>query len=1233
MTLFRNTLQLIISLLVIGSLQTMSQSLQHPIIYITNEERPALLEKIENYSWAQNLVSQLHNHVDGKMATHQSNPIAILNTIPDFPANDANSESFASPLASGHNRVLTLASYSGMLYYITEEEKYAQFAADILAYYMEKISSRSVSNTTISGNYFYDPRTTYPHFAIAYDFIYNFLNQTGSTVYSKETGTYVTYDSLKAQKAIRNIAGNALNESGGYDTHGRTISNHPVLTAPGALFPILCIDDDVERARLLNVFFEQGTRRQNSFLHTILPMFGEQGIWPESTSYSFMPNVSFIINAYDRINPDMNLAEAGQHIFEGIFLFENLRNPDRRFVRYGDSKRNSDYTDKNYKYVLNLSKRKGYSDLQSKAETSLKQFYNAEGGRDPEIVISTFDNYSATELFWGESVPSSSVEKFDYKPTVLVKHAGVALQRNYVQEQNSTYGLCGIIGGAHYVHSHCTGIAMELYGSGYVMGPNGGLPPSVAERREPEHEKYFRLYAGNNTVIVNGTSHGLQAGSWKDNAYLWQNTTVNIAAEPGHLEQPISNNFSFATQFLDDNVNSIDQQRTLSTIRTSATTGYYFDMFRSKSLVENNFHDYIYHNLGDRTQILDVDEESFQVSPTDRYQTDIGDPVQSPGWRFFENTEVSDPTDAFVKVRFDINYNNRYMHMFVPGGIEREYTKALGPATREAKNGYVNKKTQIMAIRQQGEAWDQPFTAIFEPAGSSASSIVMVEHLYQGDTIIGVKVESEIDKKTIEDYILCLPGSNKRIVLPEHGILFTGRFAVVRYEQDMDTAFTTLYIGEGDSLAYKNVSLFAEDGRKGIKFFGSEPYFGRQLFFRNLNNKDVIPKGSDLSIEAVVGEEFIEVTLWANDTINLGTKTAAPYVWSGHEILTNMQDDAYTFTLVAKDAQGYEEEERIIIETPSQKPYPDSDLPHQVPGTIQFENYDSGGEGLGYHDSSGQDTISYTYRDNDNVDLGRNGTIVSSLEAEEWLEYTLDVQLTGFYILKIRHRTTLSPGVQAFHLILPDATDTLLLNVETLYTGRSDFYTDEVGVIFLHSGKQVLRFAILGSGFDLDYMEFTHIPNAYRLTTQADHGQILQDPDNAFYTSGTDVTLTALPDSGYLFISWSGDYAQTENPLTVKIGDSDLYIRANFEAEPSTGFGSNQSTVKVYPNPNNGNFHIKLEPGVSAFYKLYHVGGSQFATGNFIFETQLHLDTVEKGIYLLEIDTKDDIYIKRIVIQ
>ena len=798
-----------------------TQSLKHPAIFVTQGERSQTLQKIATYSWAKAVDLNLHLQVDAKMFQHINNPDAILESFPRFASSSKqNTEFAAAPLTKKHNDLLALASRSAMLYYLTQNKDYAKFAADILEPYFEELSQRSIRKTTIAGNHFYDPRTTYGPLALTYDFIYNYLKSPGATVYSKALKKRVAFNNEKAQKAIRNMVGDMLQEYGKADRHGKVISNHPILTAPGALFGILCVEDDVERERLFNVFWEKGTQHQNSFKNTILPMFGKQGIWPESLSYSFMPAVTLVLNIVDRVKPEMNVTKNHRHILEGNFLFDNLRHPDRTFVRYGDSKRNLDQTKELYAYTLDLAKRRGYEDLELKALIALRQGYKGRGGRNFKASGNVFNNYQELKLFWGHDIPNSINTKIDFqKPTVIIPHAGIALQRNYVKKNNRTYGLCGIIGGAHYVHSHLTGITMELYGAGHTMAPNAGLPKQVSQRRIPLHENYFRLYAGNNTVIVNGTSHGIQEGSWKNDAYVWQNTVRNVAAEPKHLKDPIAPNFNFATQLFNDDINKAKQQRTLGILRTSNTTGYYFDLFRSKSLEKNKFHDYIYHNIGDKTTVLDAKGKALKGSKTKRYQNDVGDPVQSPGWRFFEKEKVTKPFDKAVKVEFEIKSKNRFMHLFAPGGTLREYTTALAPPTREAKNGYDKKSTQVLAIRQNGEAWDKPFISILEPTIGKESSVVSVTNLKHKNTYVGAKVTSAVNNKKIIDYILCLDNI-KTIELPEHNISFTGHYGIVRIEQEANKAkVITLYVGEGTNLTYKTYNLTLKTSRRGVQTF------------------------------------------------------------------------------------------------------------------------------------------------------------------------------------------------------------------------------------------------------------------------------------------------------------------------------------------------------------------------------------------------------------------------------
>lgn len=91
----------------------------------------------------------------------------------------------------------------------------------------------------------------------------------------------------------------------------------------------------------------------------------------------------------------------------------------------------------------------------------------------------------------------------------------------------------------------------------------------------------------------------------------------------------------------------------------------------------------------------------------------------------------------------------------------------------------------------------------------------------------------------------------------------------------------------------------------------------RILDFKNLTDKQEIPRGSNLSVEAEVGSAFKEVSLWSGST-NLGTLTSAPYQWSSHPLLTNMTDRVYPFKLLAKDNANAEVETSIVIYTPEE---------------------------------------------------------------------------------------------------------------------------------------------------------------------------------------------------------------------------------------------------------------------------------------------------------------------------
>ncbi len=72
----------------------------------------------------------------------------------------------------------------------------------------------------------------------------------------------------------------------------------------------------------------------------------------------------------------------------------------------------------------------------------------------------------------------------------------------------------------------------------------------------------------------------------------------------------------------------------------------------------------------------------------------------------------------------------------------------------------------------------------------------------------------------------------------------------------------------------------------------------------------------------------------------------------------------------------------------------------------------------------------------------------------------------------------------------------------------------------------------------------------FSITGTATDGAIEGLTDGDLYAGGSTVSLTAVPDAGYGFTGWSGSVTSTDNPLSLRIFDSDQAITANFALLP-----------------------------------------------------------------------------------
>jgi alpha-L-fucosidase len=174
---------------------------------------------------------------------------------------------------------------------------------------------------------------------------------------------------------------------------------------------------------------------------------------------------------------------------------------------------------------------------------------------------------------------------------------------------------------------------------------------------------------------------------------------------------------------------------------------------------------------------------------------------------------------------------------------------------------------------------------------------------------------------------------------------------------------------------------------------------------------------------------------------------------------------AHVLTLsIDSGAQGMGNFNYLTFGT-TQAPPPANSTPFQgqpqgVPGTIEFENYDAGGEGVAYHDTSAPNEGGI-YR-NDAVDLSAandpGGTaFVGWTNPGEWLKYTVNVASSTLYSLAIRVANGGAGG--SFHINVDGVNQTGALTMP--YTGGwQNWTTLNVNNVPISAGTHVLTLMI-----------------------------------------------------------------------------------------------------------------------------------------------------------------------------
>jgi len=815
---------------------------ERPFIWVKSADRPAILKKINEQPWAGSLFAELRARADEAAPTTMAQRREKLLALPLVWSDDENSPPTLvvfpreNPFADGRDvqataitKILQDGIDCGVLFYLTGRDHYAQCAADILFTFANALPQIEANEDyTTNGGWLYqgdhlrEVRIVSAQLPIIYDFVQPWLIS-GEKVYDLASGELRTFDFGVMQEIFRTYIWLALN-------HGLYDSNWPALESPGLVHNMLALDDAEERAATLPYYltedtehkFEHWSRGQPS-LERMTTKFKNPGdVWPESLGYSVhvASNLIYVMTVLDRLYPDLGLGKRYSNVPAALGSYYNLRFPNGDTPYIGDGSRRQHVGFQTYEKALQLATLND-NEAQVRLFANLLAASMASGHYDRTALAPRnygWDHYlTPLQVLWSLDDPGGD-EKSDAAPphprSNHLPHAGLYVQRNISETQPIKNSLMAYVAGGSYIHGHASGMELELYGQGHVLGINSGN----AKYGTAIHENYYRLFAAKNTVISNGAS--ASSGGWIE---LGINTVAKVAMEPEPTQPAVSRNHSFSTTSFHDEFNRVapaEHQRTVALVRLSDSSGFYLDVFRARSDTPNQYHDYVYHNVGDTLTIQSEDKPLPMTADPERFQApanidwEFQRDFQHPGWHYFDDVNTGKQTDGTYEAVFtatELGDTPIHIRALIPGGLKTEMTQVKGPPTKGAPEGYREKPLPAFVVRHEGEAWDNPFAAVYESYDDNPS-VLSVERLMSGNIFKGVKVTSSVGGKALTHCILLQENPDDIFEDRETGIVFTGRFGVVTVDQD--GSLRELYIGDGEQLTLGTTTLTSPEGSR-----------------------------------------------------------------------------------------------------------------------------------------------------------------------------------------------------------------------------------------------------------------------------------------------------------------------------------------------------------------------------------------------------------------------------------
>ena len=377
--------------------------------------------------------------------------------------------------------------------------------------------------------------------------------------------------------------------------------------------------------------------------------------------------------------------------------------------------------------------------------------------------------------------PVSEIEKYTstmfYAPNVswIAMRSGMDKQHDLMASINASLGN----------HAHANGISLELYGKGYVLGPDAGIGKQGYSGLD--YLEYYSQMPAHNTVVVDGVSsypvmmsqHAFKIVASYPEVSKEQPASKKLSEKKLSIQKDseLKDKITYATVSFIEPETQAQQQRTTAIVKTSAKGGYYIDVFRSKKKEGGDkTHDYFYHNFGQEMKVMDATSgQPLDMKPTEE--------LAFAGGHLYAYSYIYDKKNAemqnSVKTQFvtkilddkvvEVMDGQREitMTMWMKKDENRTIFQALSPVNLEYERmpnqPYKVDEQPVLTFvaRQKGEAWNHPFVTVYEPSSDTEpgdiASVDFFEPEQKGAVGILVKLKDGTTQR-----LVCLESGTMR---------------------------------------------------------------------------------------------------------------------------------------------------------------------------------------------------------------------------------------------------------------------------------------------------------------------------------------------------------------------------------------------------------------------------------------------------------------------------------------